>query len=133
MPQTFCLPKRIILNKPDNEPEAQRHPLFFLRPTSSSPVVASGAYFSPVCKKKFTKPRLPVRIIEGSAMPIQRHVPEVSDEEIHKLLREIEGQSLPPASDVRIKRPRSYSGESVRHELSLDEILKKVQRDIEQA
>ena len=66
-------------------------------------------------------------------MPIQRHVPEVSDEEIHKLLREIEGQSLPSASNVRIKRPRSYSGESIRRELSLDEILKKVQRDIEQA
>ena len=32
-----------------------------------------------------------VRTTEGSAMPIQRQIPEVSDEEIHKLLREVEG------------------------------------------
>ena len=66
-------------------------------------------------------------------MPIPRQVPEVSDEEIHKLLREIEQQSAPRAPDVRIKRPQSYSGATVRRELTLDEILQKIQRDIEQA
>jgi predicted NAD/FAD-binding protein len=71
----------------------------------------------------------------GSAMPIQRQVPEISDEEIHKLLREIEGQSSRSAPDVRIKRPQSYSVATVTvgRELTLDEILQKIQRDIEQA
>ena len=66
-------------------------------------------------------------------MPKQRQVREVSDEEIHQLLREVERQSAPPVPDARIKRPRSYSGASVERELTLEEILQKIQRGIEQA
>ena len=57
--------------------------------------------------------------------------PEFSDEEIHQLLREIEQQSLAPTPDARIKRPQAYSPASVKREPTLDEILKKIQRDIE--
>jgi hypothetical protein len=66
-------------------------------------------------------------------MPKQRQVLQVSDEEIHQLLHEIEMQSAPPVPDARIKRPHSYSGASVERELTVNEILQKIQRDIEQA
>ena len=66
-------------------------------------------------------------------MPKQRQIPEVSDEEIHRLLREIERQPASPAPDARIKRPQSYTEANVERELTVDEILQKIQRDIEQA
>ena len=59
-----------------------------------------------------------------------RQSPEFTDEEIHRLLREIEGQSKVPPPDVRIKRPRSNSAAIVERELSVDELLEKIQRDI---
>ena len=66
-----------------------------------------------------------------SVMPMRTRDPEFSDEEIHQLLREIEQQSLAPTPDARIKRPQAYSSASVRREPTLDEILKKIQHDIE--
>ena len=65
-------------------------------------------------------------------MPKQRQIPEVSDEEIHQLLREIERQPVSPAPGARIKRPQSYSEANVERERTVDEILQKIQRDIEQ-
>jgi hypothetical protein len=64
-------------------------------------------------------------------MPIRSQAAEFSDEEIHRLLRDIEQQSAPPAPEARIKRPRAYSATSVSRELTVDELLKKIQRDIE--
>ena len=64
-------------------------------------------------------------------MPMRGRDPEFSDEEIHQLLREIEQQSAAPTPDARIKRPQAYISASVGREPTLDEILKKIQRDIE--
>ena len=64
-------------------------------------------------------------------MPIQSQDPEFSDEEIHQLLRDIEQQSAPPAPEPRVKRPQAYSAASVRRELTVDELLQKIQRDIQ--
>jgi hypothetical protein len=63
-------------------------------------------------------------------MPMRTEDPEFSDDEIHQLLREIEQQSAPPAPEARIKRPQAYSAASVRRELTVDELLQKIQRDI---
>ena len=63
-------------------------------------------------------------------MPMRSQDPEFSDDEIDQLLREIEQQSAPPAPEARIKRPRAYSTASVRRELTVDELLQKIQRDI---
>jgi len=52
----------------------------------------------------------------------------VTDEEIHQLLRDIERQSDTP--DARVKRPQAHSTERAERELTLDEILRKIQRDI---
>ena len=63
-------------------------------------------------------------------MPMRSQDPEFSDEQIHQLLREIEQQSAPPVPEARIKRPQAYSAASVRCELTVDELLQKIQRDI---
>jgi hypothetical protein len=63
-------------------------------------------------------------------MPMRSQDPEFSDEEIHQLLRDIEQQSAPPAPEARVKRPQAYSAASVRRELTVDELLQKIQRDI---
>jgi len=63
-------------------------------------------------------------------MPMRSQDPEFSDEEIHQLLRDIEQQSAPPAQEARVKRPQAYSAASVRRELTVDELLQKIQRDI---
>ena len=56
--------------------------------------------------------------------------PEFSDDEIDQLLRDIEQQSAPPAPEPRVKRPQAYSAASVRCELTVNELLQKIQRDI---
>jgi hypothetical protein len=61
-------------------------------------------------------------------MRTQTNVPAITDEEIHQLLRDIEEQVA--TLDARINRPRAYSASSVKPELTVDEILRKVQRDI---
>ena len=63
-------------------------------------------------------------------MPMQSQDPEFSDDEIDQLLRDIEQQSAPPAPEPRVKRPQAYSAASVRRELTVDELLQKIQRDI---
>jgi hypothetical protein len=64
-------------------------------------------------------------------MPMRSQDPEFSDEEIHQLLRDIEQQSAPLAPEARVKRPQPYSAASVRRELTVDELLQKIQRDIQ--
>ena len=64
-------------------------------------------------------------------MPMRSQDPEFSDDEIDQLLREIEQQSAPPAPEARIKRPRAYSTASVRRELTVDELLQDIQREIQ--
>jgi hypothetical protein len=63
-------------------------------------------------------------------MPMRNESTEFTDEGIHRLLREIEGQSPPPPPEARIKRPQSYSATSITRELTVDELLQKIQRDI---
>jgi hypothetical protein len=63
-------------------------------------------------------------------MPMPSQDPEFSDDEIHQLLREIEQQSAPPAPEARIKRPQAYSAATVGRELTVDELLQKIERDI---
>ena len=63
-------------------------------------------------------------------MPMRSQDPEFSDHEIHQLLQEIEQQSAPPVPEARIKRPQAYSATSVRRELTVDELLQKIQRGI---
>jgi hypothetical protein len=55
--------------------------------------------------------------------------PDYSDDEIHRLLRQIVGEEK-PAPAPTIPRPRSMSGADVSPELSIDEILKKIERGI---
>jgi hypothetical protein len=59
--------------------------------------------------------------------------PELSEDEILRLLQEVlDGQPSPAAPSPVIPRPGSPSEAAVTRELSLDEILRKVQRDIEE-
>ena len=64
-------------------------------------------------------------------MPMRSQDLEFSDEEIHQLLRDIEQQAATSTPDPRIKRPQAYSPASAKREPTLDEILKKIERDIE--
>ena len=62
---------------------------------------------------------------------MSRHMidPDYSDDEIHRLLRQIVGEEK-PAPTPTIPRPQSSSAAGVRRELSFDEILKKIQGEI---
>ncbi len=55
--------------------------------------------------------------------------PDYSDNEIHRLLRQVLGEEKPTPSPV-IPRPRTMSRADVSRELSLDEIQKKIERGI---
>jgi hypothetical protein len=55
--------------------------------------------------------------------------PDYSDDEIHRLLRQIVGEEKPAPSPT-IPKPRSMSPADVSRELSFDEILKKIERGI---
>jgi hypothetical protein len=57
--------------------------------------------------------------------------PEYSDDEIYRLVRQVlaEQQSVPTPASVPTQ-PQSISGPDVTRELSLDEILQKIQRAI---
>jgi hypothetical protein len=55
--------------------------------------------------------------------------PDYSDDEIHRLLRQIVGEEK-PAPAPTIPKPRTSSAAGIRRELSFDEILKKIQGEI---
>jgi hypothetical protein len=55
--------------------------------------------------------------------------PDYSDDEIHRLLRQVLGEEK-PAPTPTIPRPGSMSRADVSRELSVDEILKKIERGI---
>ena len=55
--------------------------------------------------------------------------PEYSDDEIHRLLREVLGEEKRTPTPT-IPKPRSMSRTDVSRELSIDEILKKIERGI---
>ena len=55
--------------------------------------------------------------------------PDYSDDEIHRLLRQIVGEEK-PAPAPTIPKPRTSSAAGIRRELSIDEILKKIQGEI---
>ena len=55
--------------------------------------------------------------------------PDYSDDEIRRLLREVLGEEN-PAPTPTIPKPRSMSRADVSRELSMDEILKKIERGI---
>jgi hypothetical protein len=57
-------------------------------------------------------------------------VPHYSDDEIHRLLRQILAEQQFAPTPTPIPKPQSISGQGVRRELSFDEILKKIQGDI---
>src|SRR5439155_2602284 len=97
---SFSCPEAAI--RPQNQRSAQsgENQTFRAPPANAGLLLLAGS----VRKKKFTKPA--VAYSEngsngGSVMPKQRQVREVSDEEIHQLLREVERQSAPPVPDAR--------------------------------
>jgi hypothetical protein len=55
--------------------------------------------------------------------------PDYSDDEIDRLVREVLGEEN-PAPTPTIPRPRPMSRADVARELSIDEILKKIERGI---
>ena len=55
---------------------------------------------------------------------------DYSDDEIHRLLRQILAEQRSAPTPTPIPKPQSISGASVRRELSFDEILKKIQGEI---
>ena len=55
--------------------------------------------------------------------------PNYSDDEIHRLLRQVLGEEKPTPAPT-IPKPRSMSGADVSPELSIDQILKKIQGEI---
>jgi hypothetical protein len=55
--------------------------------------------------------------------------PDYSDDEIHRLLRQVLGEDK-PAPAPTIPKPRAMSRADVSRELSFDEILKKIERGI---
>ena len=55
--------------------------------------------------------------------------PDYSDDEIHRLLRQVLGEEK-PAPTPTMPKPRSMSRVDVSCELSRDEILKKIERGI---
>ena len=55
--------------------------------------------------------------------------PNYSDDDIHQLLRQVLGEEKPTPAPT-IPKPRSMSRADVSRELSLDEILKKIERGI---
>jgi hypothetical protein len=55
--------------------------------------------------------------------------PDYSDDEIHRLLRQVLGEEK-PAPTPTIPKPRMSSAAGIRRELSFDEILKKIQGEI---
>ena len=55
--------------------------------------------------------------------------PDYSDDEIHRLLREVLGKEK-PAPTPTIPKRRTMSRADVSRELSIDEILKKIERGI---
>jgi hypothetical protein len=54
---------------------------------------------------------------------------DYSDDEIHRLLRQIVGEEKPTPTPT-IPKPRTGSAAGIRRELSIDEILKKIQGEI---
>jgi hypothetical protein len=53
-----------------------------------------------------------------------------SDDEIHHLIRQVLTEQPSDPRPALMRRPQSNSGAGVQHELSFDEILKKIQDEI---